>query len=486
MAFNTFAFLGFFTAVIILYYALPGKLRPFLAAVASLAFYAIYDIKLTALLAVYTVYVYLFGLAASKNKSKPVLAAMIIGALAPLLICKYLNLGLSICDAIIGKISNSWGTHAFSIVIPLGISYFTFKSIGYIVDVYKGSVEPERNFVIFAAFVTFFPEMLAGPIDRSDNLLKQLRDGAPKRFTDVQAGILMLFWGYFEKMCVADRLKIIVDGVYSDLYSYRGAIVILSIACYSLEIYLDFAGCTHMALGVGKALGFDLPINFRQPYLSVSVRDFWRNWHISLMDWFKDYVYIPMGGSRKGMLRKYINALTVFALSGLWHGAGLSFLLWGILNGLLQIGGNILNPFKDKVYRALKIAEDSEGLAWFKRLGTFILMSCTWVFFRAESTRQALLIFKRAFAGFDAIRLFDGTLYLTGLTDKNAHILVLFLLIILIFDYCCLKGFKPVDFILKSHWLFKSFVFILLVLTVVVFGIYGTAYDAGSFIYMQF
>ena len=486
MTFNTFGFLGFFLIVMLVYYVLPGKLRPCLAALASLAFYALYDVKLTLLLVIYILYVYFAARIFEKRNSKIVFACLVILALAPLLVFKYLNFSLHIMDSVLGRFISSFGPHSVSLVAPLGISYFTFKSVGYLVDVYKKDTPAERNLPVLAAFVSFFPEMLAGPIDRSNNLLCQLKEKGEKKFSDLQAGMLLLFYGYFEKMCVADRLKAIVDGVYDNINDYSGAVVIVAIAAYSLEIYLDFAGCTHMALGVGKSLGFDLPKNFKQPYLQTSVAAFWRNWHISLMDWLKDYIYIPLGGSRKGIVRKYVNALTVFAVSGLWHGAGLNYILWGILNGLLQIGGNILNPFKDKFYTLLKIGKESEGLKWFKRLGTFILMSCTWVFFRAPSTSYALSIFKRAAMKPEINRLFDGTLYTLGLSQKSFNMMLLFLLFVLLFDYACVRGSKPLEAILKSHFLFKCFVFVLLAAIVVVFGIYGTAFDANSFIYIQY
>jgi D-alanyl-lipoteichoic acid acyltransferase DltB (MBOAT superfamily) len=486
MTFNTFGFLGFFLIVMLVYFVLPGKLRSYLAALASLAFYALYDLKITVFLLIYILYVYFAARILEKKGSKPVFAAIVILALVPLLAFKYLNFSLHIMDSVLGRFVSSFGTHSVSLVVPLGISYFTFKSVGYLVDVYKKDISAERNLPVLAAFVSFFPEMLAGPIDRSNNLLKQLREKGEKKFIDLEAGMLLLFYGYFEKMCVADRLKAIVDGVYDNINDYNGAVVIVAIAAYSLEIYLDFAGCTHMALGVGKSLGFDLPVNFRQPYLQTGVAGFWRNWHISLMDWLKDYIYIPLGGSRKGTVRKYVNALIVFATSGLWHGAGLNYLLWGTLNGLLQIGGNILNPFKDKFYASLKIEKESEGLKWFKRLGTFILMSCTWVFFRAPSSTYALTIFKRAAMKLDMNRLFDGTLYTLGLSQKSFNLMLLFLLFVLLFDYACLKGFKALEFVLRSHYLFKCFIFILLVAIVVVFGIYGTAFDASSFIYIQY
>ncbi len=486
MTFNSFEFLGFFLAVCFLYYVLPKKARAVLMAVASLGFYALYDLRLTAFLSVYILFVYTIGIAFSKKKGKAVVFLSIVLALLPLLVCKYTNFGLSILDKVASLFKLSNATHVITIVAPLGISYFTFKSVGYLVDVYKGKIKAESDFITFFAYISFFPEMLTGPIDRSDNLLVQLKEGGPKRWSDLERGVLLLLFGFFEKMCIADRLGIVVDHVYSNLRSYSGVVVMLAIAFYSIQIYMDFAGCTHMALGVGKALGFDLPENFKEPYMATSVQEFWQSWHMSLMGWLKEYIYIPLGGNRKGIFRKYLNMMVVFFVSGLWHGAGFSFIVWGCLNGLLQIGGMLLGKRKQALYNALGIKETSEGLRWWKRIGVFILMSCTWVFFRAGSLGFAISVFRRAACRLNPWCLFDGTLFTLGLNEKNFHLLLLLLIFVAIFDYTRVRGFKPLEWAISAHWIFKCVVFLALLFTVIIFGIYGTAYDASSFIYMQF
>ncbi|MCQ2520544.1 MAG: hypothetical protein MJ107_08445 [Lachnospiraceae bacterium] len=457
-----------------------------LIAAASLGFYALYSVRLAFFLLIYIMFVYTIGRAFQKKKSRLVVIVAVVSALLPLLVCKYLNFGLNIIDRAASIIKGGAYSHEFSIVVPLGISYFTFKSIGYLADVYKGKTETESNFLRFFAYISFFPEMLTGPIDRTDNLLKQLKEDGTKSFRNLEKGVILLLFGYFEKMCIADRLGIFVDSVYANLYSYQGIVVIIAIAFYSLQIYMDFAGCTHMALGVGKALGFDLPENFKQPYMAVSVQEFWQNWHMSLMEWLKEYIYIPLGGNRKGTFRKYLNMMVVFFASGLWHGAGFNFIVWGCLNGILQIIGMLLGKGKTFVYEKCGIAADSEGLRWWKRAGTFILMSCTWVFFRAQSLGEAIKIFKRAAAGLNLWNLSDGTLYTLGLNEKNFCLLLFFLLFITVFDYAKTRGFKPMEWVMTGHWIFRSFVFVVLLFTVIVFGIYGTAFDAASFIYMQF
>lgn len=482
MTFNSFEFLAFFGIVFLAYLLLPRKTRPVLVAVSSVAFYAIYNWKVTVLLMAYTVLAYFAGRILEKKKGRGVLALLIIAGLLPLILCKYLNFGLGI----LARFGISIHGGSFGIFLPLGISYFTFKVIGYLVDVYKDETPAEKNFIIFTAFVTFFAEMPTGPIDRANGLMKQLHEESPKSWTDFEKGVMYLLFGYFEKMVVADRLGMYVDAVYSDLYIYEGITVLLAIFFYSVQIYMDFAGCTHMAIGVAGAMGIKIPENFERPYLAVSVADFWRRWHMSLMKWLKDYIYIPLGGNRKGTLRKYFNIMVVFIVSGMWHGAGTSFVIWGGLNGILQIIGTVLKSSKDRVYGALKIPGDSEGLKWWKRIGTFILMSGTWVFFRAQSTSQALLIFEQAFKTFDPWVLFDGSLFGVGLNQKNFILLWFLLLLILIFDYAVEKGFKPVEWFLSRHFIGKMVLIYILLFAVIIFGVYGSTYDAANFIYMQF
>lgn len=468
MSFNSLSFLLFLLAAAILYYIFPAKARTFWVLLAGYSFYALYNWRLLPLLIGYSVIIYVSGFLLDRYKKKIVTAGVIVLALLPLLFYKY-------------------GGSGFSLVLPMGLSYFTFKSVGYLVDVYKGKISPEKDFLALSAFISFFPEMLIGPIDRASNLLVQLKNNTAKAdWKGIQRGLLILFGGYFEKMVVADRLGVIVDTVYSNLYSYEGFVVLLAVILYSLQIYFDFAGCTYMALGVGRIFGFSLPENFRQPYFAVSVADFWRRWHISLTSWLRDYIYIPLGGNRKGTFRKYLHIMIVFFVSGLWHGTGITFFIWGGLNGAFQILGALSAKIRTRFYQAAHICEDSALCIFWKRLWTFIWMSIAWVFFRSSNLAEAFLVFRKIGRFWNPWILFDGTLYTLGLSQKNLYLMLLLLLLMFLADYARERQFSLSAWAAERGFITKCLITYILIFAVIIWGIYGTSYDAGSFIYMQF
>lgn len=483
MPFNSLQFLLFLLPVTVCYYLFPGKAKTFWILLTSYLFYALYNWKLLPLLIGFSILVYISGLLISRHKKTTVLSCAVIAVLLPLLVYKY---GSWIFSAFNRLCANS-GNAQFSLVLPMGLSYFTFKSVGYLADIYKDRIQPERNFITLSAFIAFFPEMLIGPIDRSENLLPQLNDTHKKAdWNNIQHGVLLLLGGCFEKMVVADRLGIYVDTVYNRLYSCEGFVVLLAVFFYSLQIYFDFAGCTYMALGVGRILGFSLPDNFKQPYLATSVVDFWRRWHISLTSWLRDYLYIPLGGNRKGTFRKYLNIMIVFFVSGIWHGTGVTFLIWGGLNGAFQIAGMLFNSARNKLYDRLHIRTDSVLFICWKRLWTFIWMSIAWVFFRAGTLSNALLVFQKIFSSWNPWVLFDQTIYTFGLSQENFYLLILLLLFMLFVDIIHERKISLCAWVMSHGFIVKCIITYLIIFAVIILGIYGTSYDAGSFIYMQF
>ena len=360
MLFNSLKFLIFFPAVVLLYFVLPKRVRNLWLLVASYVFYMGWNAKYVVLLFTSTLITYLSGLLLERVKDsdrpetkktalkKWVVAVSFLLNLGILFYFKYVNFFLDTLGAAASLVGLTLNVPKFDILLPVGISFFTFQALSYTVDVYRGEIGAEKNFLRYALFVSFFPQLVAGPIERSKNLLQQLDTPKSFDFDRAREGFVLMLWGYFLKIVLADRIAIFVDTVYGDIAAFPGWYLIAATVLFAVQIYCDFGGYSTIAMGAAKILGIELMENFDAPYLSTSVSQFWRRWHISLTSWFKDYLYIPLGGSRKGKLRKYINKMIVFLVSGLWHGADATFVIWGGLNGLYQVLGEALAPARDK------------------------------------------------------------------------------------------------------------------------------------------
>lgn len=417
----------------------------------------------------YVIIVYLGGRLAECNKCGLVVA-VILGVL-PLIVFKYMGL---------------FG--AQSTFFPIGISYVTFKSIGYVCDIYNKRCKCERNFLILMSYILFFPELFVGPIDRTDGLLLQMKDekhGIIKYDSWVES-INYILWGLFLKLVVADRMGIYVNAIYNQIYKREGFEVLVATLLFSAQIYYDFAGCTYIVIGIGKLLGFDLIRNFKRPYLATSVVDFWRRWHISLTNWLRDYIYIPLGGNRKGSIRKNINILIVFTISGIWHGSGLNYLVWGLLNGIYQIVGMLTLNTRDRI--CLKIGFDpTAGIIKVLRIiGVYIWMTSAWIFFRAKDLTQACLVYKKIFSVWNLGVLADGSLYQLGLNQRNWMVMLLCIVGVCIVEWLSERGINWQKYYKDSHCIVKGFIWYVLIIMIIIFGIYGSEYDATQFIYENF
>ena len=429
MLFNSIDFLIFLSIVLVIYYIIPMKYKHIWLLISSYYFYMCWNAKYVLLIFVSTVITYLSGILIDKVEKtwpdvndigkykKLILALSFVSNLGILFYFKYINFTLDIVTRVLSKMNISMNVPVFDVILPVGISFYTFQALSYSVDVYRGEVAPEHDFFRYALFVSFFPQLVAGPIERSKNLLTQLRE--PRKFDFGYAfdGILLMLWGLFLKIVLADRIAIFVDTVYGDCEHYQGIYLIVATVLFAVQIYCDFSGYSSIAMGTAKLLGIELMDNFNAPYLSTSVADFWRRWHISLTSWFKDYLYIPLGGSRRGTFRKYINKMIVFILSGLWHGAQLTFVVWGAINGLYQVIGEVLMPIRKKVSDIIGINRNSEGVYALSVLATFALVDFTWIFFRADSLGRAIYIIKSILNTENIWTLFDGSLYNCGLDE---------------------------------------------------------------------
>lgn len=491
MLFNSYSFMIFFPIVLAIYFVIPKKARYMWLLLASYYFYMGWNVKYAALIAFSTIITYVCGRLLGKTQHKKWVIGGCIGInLAILFFFKYFDFFMSSVNQVLAKVGVSPLQTGFDIILPVGISFYTFQALGYIIDVYRGDIEPEKNFFRYALFVSFFPQLVAGPIERSKNLLKQvdrveeIRLWNYKRIAD---GLTLMLWGYFLKMVIADRVAILVDTVYNQYWMYGSIEIILATFLFGAQIYCDFASYSQIAIGAAKVMGFELMENFNAPYLANSVKDFWRRWHISLSSWFKDYLYIPLGGNRCSRIKKYRNLMITFLVSGLWHGANWTFVIWGGLHGIYQIIGDVLRPVKEKLNQKLAVKTESFSYKFGQIAITYILVSFTWLFFRAESVTAAFDMIRSMFVKFNPWVLFDQSLYTLGLNVTEVHILLVALVILILVDGVRFFKAQTIEKFLNEQCLyFRWGIIFFLIFYIFIFGSYGIGYSAQQFIYFQF
>ena len=490
MLFNSIGYLIFLPVVLLVYYAIPRKVSHLWLLAASYFFYMCWNPVYSLLMLSSTVITYSCGLlverADNKRKKKAAVLLSLILNLGILFYFKYSNFITGLIMSAAQRLNIQIVIPQTDVLLPVGISFYTFQALGYTIDVYRNDIAAERNFFRYALFVSFFPQLVAGPIERSGNLLSQLKERKPFSFDNFREGILLILWGLFLKMVLADRIAIFVDKVYGRWNVFQGWYLVIATILFGIQIYCDFFGYSTIATGSAKMLGIQLMENFDAPYLSTSVAQFWRRWHISLTSWFRDYLYIPLGGNKRGKWRKNLNRMIVFLVSGLWHGANITFVVWGALNGLYQTIGDGLKPVHDWLARILHINRLSFGHRFFCGILTFLLISFSWIFFRAQSMEDAFGIVSSIFTKGNIWKLFDGSIYKCGLNESNFWLMVGGILILIIADCTKRKGLCIRAEILKQGCLFRWGIIILAVLVILVFGIWGPGYDATSFIYFQF
>lgn len=474
MPFNSFQFFIFFPIVVLLYFMIPGsKLKVGWLLLTSYFFYICWNPNYIVLIFTSTVITYFLAILIEKAQTQRKRTIfMILGVAFNLLLLGFFKYYIVLFST-------------YNILLPVGISFYTFQILGYIIDVYKNNIDAEKNFFRYALFVSFFPQLLAGPIERAKNMLPQYKEIHLFDYERVKSGLLLMLWGYFQKIMIADRAAAIVNQIYDHYMDYEGFYLIAATLLFALQIYCDFAAYSNIAIGAAEVLGFKFMTNFQRPYFATSIKEFWRRWHISLSSWFKDYVYIPLGGNRNGRLRKYINIMIVFLLSGIWHGAGFHFIVWGGLHGLYQILGECLNPVREKLNCLFKVDIQSWSHKFFKAIGTFLLVDFAWIFFRAPSLREGLIIIHRMFSAFNPWILFDNSLANAGLDEKDFRVLLISALVLLIIS--CLSRTKNLRAELsKQSMIFRWSVYFISVFTLVIFGYYGETFDINQFIYFKF
>jgi alginate O-acetyltransferase complex protein AlgI len=477
MLFNSFHFLLFFVAVTLAYFLLPHRMRTLLLLAASVYFYMCFKAVYVLILAFTIVVDYFTGIWIESEPSLPrrrvLLALSIVANVGVLAVFKYYNFVAANLSGVAQLFGASARLPALSILLPIGLSFHTFQAMSYTIEVYRGRQKAERNFLVYSLYVMFYPQLVAGPIERPQNLLHQFYERHEFDPDRMAAGLRLMLWGFVKKLVIADRLGIFVDAVYNNPRRHNGVTLWVATLFFAVQIYCDFSGYTDIARGAAAVMGFRLMENFRRPYFSRSIREFWSRWHISLSTWFKDYVYIPLGGSRVPTRRWCFNILVVFALSGLWHGASWTYLLWGLLHAFYLISSVLVRRPRERVAGALGLTEHSALRAASAWAITMLLVCVSWVLFRADSVPSAAHVLGK-------MALPHGRLYIPSSANFIYALAGVALLVLAEFN----EEFGPIKGpVLESeHVVVRYAASLSLVLLILVVGVF----DGGQFIYFQF
>jgi len=493
MLFNSFDFLLFFPVTLFIYFVLPQKIRWIWLLVCSAYFYMCWKAKYILLIG-FSIGITWIGsmimdycrnsdMPEEKEKriSRITLYTVLFLNLSILFVFKYYNFFIENITAVSGV-----QLPLLRFALPVGISFYTFQALGYSIDVYRGTIQVERNPFRYALFVMFFPQLVAGPIERASNLLPQLQK--PTRFDidNLQKGLLIMGWGMFMKIVIADRLSIFVDSVYNSSAQADGAILLFATVLFALQVYCDFASYSVIALGVAKTLGFTLMRNFNFPYSSKSLAEFWDRWHISLSKWFEDYIYQPfVWGAKDKQKATYWGFVLVFIVSGFWHGAKWTYVLWGIIHAVYRVVGALTRKKRRKLYKNIGLTKNEKLYNLGRMATTFVLVDFTYIFFRADTVTQAFGIIRSILFNSNFSVLFTDTLFTYGLDWQDMAVAAVSLAVLWIVDLLQSK-YDLSDKILNANIVIKWTICIALTMGILIFGVYGPQYDATPFIYFQF
>ena len=494
MNLNSFLFFPFFILVVIFNYILPKKFRWLWLLITSYVFYSLSDIRYTLVLATCTVLSYaasrLMGQSQDQRTRKRWMLGGVLLNLAILFVFKYFNFFFESLSAVLAVAGMQFTFRGVELLYPVGISFYIFQVISYLLDVFNGKAQAEKHFGHFALYVSFFPQLLIGPIERFNHLQPQLVNPAPFNYHTFINSLVRISWGFFKKIVIADRLAVVVNTVFNDPQSFESSKIVLAVLAFSFQIYIDFSAYCDIAIGTGRILGIDLVENFNRPYFAKSIGDFWRRWHISFSTWLRDYIFIPLNyRHRRKKLRLLWTSLDVmvtFLISGLWHGANWTFVIWGGLHGLYQVWELLSKDWRDAWVRRLNIDRSSFAHKTFQIVVTFSLVSFSWLFFRAESVSDAIYMVKTIFTldGTTAISAWvfnDGSL---GLDAMDFSVMTNALLLFLVYEFINrrINVFK----ILRAQPLWFRWAFYMgLIFAILIFGYYGK-FNPEDFVYTRF
>jgi alginate O-acetyltransferase complex protein AlgI len=481
LLFNSFQFLLFFAVSWSLFLVLRGTPRKIFLLIASYYFYMCWNTKYIVVIWGITLIDFAAGLLIEKSRvgttRRIFLGLSLFCNIGLLVVFKYLNFVSTSLTGIVHFFGGQQDLPIFRILLPVGLSFHTFQAMSYTIDVYKQKAPAEKNILAYALYVAFFPQMVAGPIERPRQLLPQFHHEPVLRSDRIKSGIILATWGLFKKMVIADSLGGFVNLVYASPRSYSGAELLLATLSFAIQIYCDFSGYSDIALGIARMMGYELRLNFAQPYFSRSIGEFWHRWHISLSTWFRDYVYIPLGGNRVKTFRLYFNLLATFLLSGLWHGANWTFVIWGGLHGMFLICSHLTAEFRGKVRTALRLDRHPKVLGSLQLLFTFILVTIAWVPFRASDIRSAWYILTHfyPFGGMDSTVLATA-----GIPRANTPFLLGFVIVMFLVEWWIQHPHRAPSLWQSSP--FRVCCYYGCAYSIVFFGVFGHT----DFIYFQF
>ncbi|MDO4965228.1 MAG: MBOAT family O-acyltransferase [Lachnospiraceae bacterium] len=474
MSFGSISFLLFIIAVFLVYWGVPHKYRwvPLLAA--NTVFYISFDAKCITVLIYIIVISYLFGLLISKNLEgkirKLYFILSLIFTIMPLFLFKYLNFAIYSVQKVMSFTGISPDEHTLKLLMPVGISFYTFEAISYICDIKSGKIKAESNIFKYAIFVSFFPNITSGPIERAGSFIEQINKEKTFSYDMASYAMRLMLLGMLKKYVCADLMVKYISNVFDNVIGFSGVVFIIATVMYTFQIYFDFSGYTDMARAVAMLLGFELRENFNKPYFASGIKDFWSRWHISLSNWLRDYIYIPLGGNRKGKFRKNLNLIITFLVSGLWHGASFTFIVWGLIHGLAQCVEGLIPYKRENGFTVKKVV---------RVICTFCVVSFAWMFFRANSLAECVYIIKNMFLGGSILGAFQSM----GMTKMSIVKVLVCILFVMIYDFFSrnrdlLKDMSKLPII--SRWA----IYVLVTVIVVVIKVHeGTN---ASFIYFSF
>ncbi len=492
MLFNSFDFLVFFVIVTSLYFALPHTYRWLLLLISSCYFYMAFVPVYILILGFTIVIDYVAGILIENSrdrKRKAYLIISLISNIGVLAVFKYYNFIVDNLSTMLSSIGLSNHLPYLSILLPIGLSFHTFQAMSYTIEVYRGNQKAERNFGIYSLYVMFYPQLVAGPIERPQNILHQFYEKKYFDYDRVTNGLKLMLWGFFKKVVIADRLAIFVNQVYDSPQQYQGISLLIATLFFTFQIYCDFSGYSDIAIGAAKVMDIDLMKNFKRPYFSKSISEFWKRWHISLSSWFKDYLYISLGGNRRVKWRWYYNLFITFLISGLWHGANWTFIIWGALHGFYLVFAIITGDFRTKLNHAFQLNRFPFFFKCIQISTTFCLVSFAWIFFRATHVKDAFYIITHLFSGLgeqlSAIlnnqhQERQQLLYL----GQNSSSFVIACLSILLMELIHLQQRNTTirQLINSKPLALRWSIYVIGVISILLFGVY----DHTQFIYFQF